>query len=94
MDAPPGVRTSKDFPVPDTMKAWVLGDPGQLKLVDAMGPKKAGAVRIDAVAICATDLDVIARPPARQADRRSRTGRPVMSTWAPWWRRVRRRRYR
>ena len=68
MYAPAGVKTSKDFPVPDTMKAWVLGDPGQLKLVDkpVPVPKKAEVlVRIDAVAICATDLDVIANgPPA------------------------------
>ena len=28
MRAAPGVRTSPDFPIPDTMKAWVLGDPG------------------------------------------------------------------
>ena len=27
MYAPPGVKTSKDFPIPDTMKAWVLGGP-------------------------------------------------------------------
>ena len=32
MYAPAGVKTSSDFPVPDTMKAWVLGDPGQLTL--------------------------------------------------------------
>ena len=27
MYAPAGVKTSPDFPVPDTMKAWVLGGP-------------------------------------------------------------------
>ena len=32
MRAAPGVKTSPDFPIPDTMKAWVLGDPGQLAL--------------------------------------------------------------
>ena len=58
MYAPPGVKTSKDFPVPDTMKAWVLGAPGELLLKDkpVPVPKKAEVlVRIDAVAICATD---------------------------------------
>jgi len=48
--------------VPATMKAWVLGDPGQLLLVDKPVPRPAAAevlVRIDAVAICATDLQVI-----------------------------------
>jgi len=58
----PGVKTSPDMPVPDTMKAWVLGDPGELKLIDKTVPvpKKAEVlVRIDAVAICATDLEII-----------------------------------
>ena len=62
MRAAPGVKTSPDFPVPDTMKAWVLGDPGQLSLTDkpVPVPKRAEVlVRIDAVAICATDLEII-----------------------------------
>ena len=53
------VKTHPDFPVPETMKAWVLGDPGELTLVEKTvpTPKKAEVlVRIDAVAICATDL--------------------------------------
>src|SRR5690349_16824799 len=68
MYAPAGVKTSKDFPVPDKQKAWVLGNPGELKLVekDVPVPKRAEVlVRIDAIAICATDLDVIYHgPPA------------------------------
>ncbi len=64
----PGVKTDPAFPVPDTMKAWVLGDPEQLSLVQKAVPvpKKAEVlVRIDAIAICATDLDVISSgPPA------------------------------
>jgi L-iditol 2-dehydrogenase len=62
------VKVDPAFPVPDTMKAWVLGDPGQLSLVDkpVPVPKKAEVlVRIDGVAICATDLEIIAHgPPA------------------------------
>src|SRR4249920_1808017 len=57
-----GVKTSPDFPVPDTMKAWVLGDPGHVSLRDKPVPMPGRAevlVRIDAVAICATDLEVI-----------------------------------
>ena len=27
----PGVKTSPDYPIPDTMKAWVLGNPGERK---------------------------------------------------------------
>jgi L-iditol 2-dehydrogenase len=68
MYAPTGVKTSPDFPIPDTMKAWVLGDPGQLTLKNkpVPVPKKAEVlVRIDAVAICATDLEIIYHgPPA------------------------------
>jgi L-iditol 2-dehydrogenase len=49
-------------PVPETMKAWVLRDPGHMALIDKPVPKPGPAevlVRVDAVAICATDLDVI-----------------------------------
>jgi L-iditol 2-dehydrogenase len=68
MYAHPGVKTDASLPVPDTMKAWVLGDPEELKLVEkpVPVPKKAEVlVRVDAIAICATDLDVISSgPPA------------------------------
>jgi 2-desacetyl-2-hydroxyethyl bacteriochlorophyllide A dehydrogenase len=54
--------------VPATMKAWVLNGPGDLVLTEKPVPVPGKAevlVRIDAVAICATDLDVIAHgPPA------------------------------
>jgi threonine dehydrogenase-like Zn-dependent dehydrogenase len=64
----PGVKTSPDFPIPDTMKAWVLGKPDELTLSEkpVPVPKKAEVlVRIDAVAICATDLEIISHgPPA------------------------------
>src|ERR1700750_528167 len=59
---PPNVTTSPDHPVPDQMKAWVLGDPDQLHLRDKPVPVPRRAevlVRIDAVAICATDLEII-----------------------------------
>jgi L-iditol 2-dehydrogenase len=62
------VKTSPDYPVPETMKAWVLGDPGELTYVDKPVPTPGRAevlVRIDAVAICATDLEIIYHgPPA------------------------------
>jgi L-iditol 2-dehydrogenase len=44
------------------MRAWVLDDPGQLSLVDKPIPMPGRAevlVHIDAVAICATDLEII-----------------------------------
>ncbi len=57
-----GVATSAAMPVPDEMRAWVLGDPEQLdrttKPVPVPGRAEA-LVRIDAVAICATDLEII-----------------------------------
>ncbi len=58
-----GIKTSPDYPIPAKMKAWILGDPGHPTLVekDVPEPKKAEVlVRIDAVAICATDLEIIA----------------------------------
>ena len=68
MYAPQGVKTSPKFPIPDTMKAWVLGGPGELSLKEKAVPvpKRAEVlVRIDAIAICATDLEIIYRgPPA------------------------------
>ena len=61
-------KISVKHPIPETMKAWVLGNPDQLMLIDkpiVMPGKAEVLVRIDAVAICATDLDVISHgPPA------------------------------
>src|SRR5256714_2534179 len=62
MYQPAGVKTSPNLPVPDQMKAWVLGEPEELFLRDKPVPVPARAevlVRIDAVAICATDLEII-----------------------------------
>lgn len=57
-----GVTTSPDVPVPAMMRAWVLGDPDELSLVEKPVPvpgRSEALVRIDAVAICATDLEVM-----------------------------------
>ncbi|MBV9393196.1 MAG: zinc-binding dehydrogenase [Methylobacteriaceae bacterium] len=82
MYAPQGVKLSPKMPVPDTMRAWVLGEPGELKLVEkpVPVPKRAEVlVRIDAVAICATDLEVIAHgPPAKVQG-----GLPFNKNWTP-----------
>ena len=62
MYQPPGVKTSPDLPIPERMRAWVLGDPDQLLLREKPVPIPSRAevlVRIDAVAICATDLEII-----------------------------------
>src|SRR3989440_6243509 len=50
------------FDIPKTMKAWVLGGPEQLSLVDKPVPEPGRAevlVRIDAIAVCATDIEII-----------------------------------
>ncbi|MBX6327794.1 MAG: zinc-binding dehydrogenase [Pseudolabrys sp.] len=69
MYAPPGVKTNhNEFPIPERMRAWVLGAPGELAMTTKPTPVPRRAevlVRVDAVAICATDLDVIYHgPPA------------------------------
>ena len=98
MYAPPGVKTSPDIRFPTTMKAWVLGDPGQLSLSEkpVPVPKKAEVlVRIDAVAICATDLEIIYHGPPASIQgglRSTRISRPATNIWAPWCARPRRRR--
>src|ERR1700748_208216 len=59
---PAGVTVSPNFPVPDRMKAWVLGDPDQIHLREKPTPvpKRAEALgRLAAVAICATDVEII-----------------------------------
>ena len=53
---------TNQFPIPRTMKAWVLGDPAKLSLVEKPVPDPGPAevlVRIDAIAVCATDIEII-----------------------------------
>jgi L-iditol 2-dehydrogenase len=55
-------RLSNEFPIPERMKAWVLGGPEEIFLVDKPVPQPSTAevlVRIDAAAICATDLEIL-----------------------------------
>src|SRR5215469_16299109 len=55
-------RLSNEYPVPERMKAWVLGHPGEILPVEKPVPQPGPAevlVRIDAVAICATDLEIM-----------------------------------
>jgi L-iditol 2-dehydrogenase len=54
----------KDFSIPKTMKAWVLDGPEQLRLVEKPVPEPGTAevlVRIDAVAICGTDVEILTK---------------------------------
>ena len=53
-----------DSAIPTTMKAWVLDDPEKLRLVEKPVPEPGSAevlVRIDAVAICGTDVEIITK---------------------------------
>ena len=55
---------NKDGSVPQTMKAWVLAGPEQLRLVDKPVPEPGPAevlVRVDAAAICGTDVEILTR---------------------------------
>jgi len=82
MYAPAGVKTDPNWPIPDRMKAWVLGDPGQLSMTEkpVPVPKRAEVlVRIDAVAICATDLDNIYHGPPAMIE----GGLPFNKNWTP-----------
>src|SRR6187551_1817884 len=83
MYAPAGVKTNhNEFPIPDTQRAWVLGEPGQLSISNkpVPVPKKAEVlVRIDAVAICATDLEIIYHGPPASIQ----GGPPFNKNWTP-----------
>ena len=53
---------SNQYPIPDRMRAWVLGGPEQLSLVEKPVPQPGRAevlVRVDAIAVCATDIEII-----------------------------------
>ena len=62
------IKISKKYSLPKEMKAWVLKSPNELELKIKAIPTPGYSevlVKIDAVAICATDLDVISYgPPA------------------------------
>ena len=62
------IKISKKYSLPKEMKAWVLKSPNELELKTKAIPTPSYSevlVKIDAVAICATDLDVISYgPPA------------------------------
>ena len=82
MSMPSGVKTSPDFPIPEQMNAWVLDAPDELRFTQKPVPVPGKAevlVRIDAVAICATDLDVISHGPPALIE----GGQPYGKNWTP-----------
>src|SRR5579862_2605071 len=61
-NSPAAAGRSNQFQIPKTMKAWVLGGPEELSLVEKPVPEPGRAevlVRIDAIAVCATDIEII-----------------------------------
>ena len=55
-------HNNRNLDIPKTMKAWVLDDPEQLRLTEKPVPEPGPAeilVRIDAVAICGTDIEIL-----------------------------------
>jgi L-iditol 2-dehydrogenase len=53
---------NNQYPIPERMKAWVLGGPEELSLVKKPVPEPGRAevlVRVDAIAVCATDIEII-----------------------------------
>ena len=56
------ITGSNEYPIPPSMKAWVLGGPEELSLVDKPVPEPGPAevlVRVDAIAVCATDIEIL-----------------------------------
>jgi L-iditol 2-dehydrogenase len=78
----PKKEGSKSFKIPKTMKAWVIGDPKELKLIQkpVLEPGAAEVlVRVDAVAICATDIEIIENGPPAMIE----GGKPFNKNFTP-----------
>tara|TARA_B100002049_G_scaffold143538_1_gene106542 strand:+ start:943 stop:2100 length:1158 start_codon:yes stop_codon:yes gene_type:complete len=79
---PTNVITDPDYPIPERQKSWILGDPGELKFVakPVPSPKQVEVlVRIDAIAVCATDIEVIYEGPPALVE----GGLPFNKNWTP-----------
>lgn len=62
MHEPAGIRTFARFPIPTQMKSWVFREPDEvfLRVKPTPVPERAEVlVRIDALPICATDIEII-----------------------------------
>jgi L-iditol 2-dehydrogenase len=62
MTTVPHAPRANAYPIPQKMRAWVIDGPDELRLaekpVPAPGPAEV-LVRIDAIAVCATDIEII-----------------------------------
>jgi|GraSoiStandDraft_37_1057305.scaffolds.fasta_scaffold417693_1 hypothetical protein len=78
---------SNEYPIPHRMKAWVLGGPEELALIEKPVPQPGPAevlVRVDAIAVCATDSRkrLLARSALPHAAGRTAPVRAVVFTCA------------
>jgi 2-desacetyl-2-hydroxyethyl bacteriochlorophyllide A dehydrogenase len=76
------IKTDSAYPLPERMRAWALGDPGELSLVDKPIPMPGRAevlLRVDAVGICGTDLEIIRHGPPAMI----RGGEPFNKNFTP-----------
>jgi len=73
---------NEQFSIPSTMRAWVLDDPGQLRLTEKPVPQPGPAevlVRVSAIAVCEGDIRMISKgPPAL-----IQGGLPFNKNWTP-----------
>ncbi|MDP7601299.1 MAG: alcohol dehydrogenase catalytic domain-containing protein, partial [Rhodospirillales bacterium] len=54
--------TNNEYNIPETMKAWVLGDPHEMKMIEKPVPEPGPAevlVKVGAIAVCHTDIEVL-----------------------------------
>lgn len=53
---------TNDYDIPKTMKAWVLGDPHEMRMIEKPVPEPGPAevlVKVGAIAVCHTDIEVL-----------------------------------
>src|SRR2546430_1070747 len=53
---------SNEYPIPHRMRRWMLGGPEELPLIEKPVPQPGPGevlVRVDAIAVCATDIEII-----------------------------------
>src|SRR5438105_12327582 len=81
------VSGKNEYQIPEMMKAWVLGGPEELALIEKPVPQPGPAevlVRVDAIAVCATDSRkrLLARSALPHAAGRTAPVRAVVFTCA------------
>jgi len=79
---PEDAKSVSDFNIPASMRAWVLDAPHTLRLTDKPVPEPAAAevlVQVNAVALCGSDIEVIASGSPAMIE----GGSPFGKNWTP-----------